>query len=79
MNVLQRALWHGEPKELDDLFRLSKGTKSARCTIWSHWSGWELKLLVDGELLQTQVCRAEDEVFSTGARWKAAMIEKGWT
>ncbi|HXG72901.1 MAG TPA: hypothetical protein VNJ04_20080 [Gemmatimonadaceae bacterium] len=78
MNVLQRELWHGQPKELDDLFRLTKGKRTARCALWSHWAGWELKLLVDEEMTQTQVCRAEDEVFSTWESWKAKMIEKGW-
>jgi hypothetical protein len=29
--------------------------------------------------LRWQVCRTQDEVFSTGEQWKAAMIEKGWT
>jgi hypothetical protein len=30
------------------------------------------------EIVQTQVCRTQEEVLSTGEQWKAAMIEKGW-
>lgn len=30
------------------------------------------------EIVQTQVCRTEEEVLTTGETWKAKMIEKGW-
>jgi hypothetical protein len=30
------------------------------------------------EVVQTQVCRSQDGVLTTGEQWKAAMIEKGW-
>ena len=30
------------------------------------------------EVVQTQVCRTQEEVLSTGEAWKAAMGEKGW-
>jgi hypothetical protein len=30
------------------------------------------------ELLQSKVCRSEEDVFGTGEQWKAAMIQKGW-
>lgn len=80
MNVLQRALWHGEPKQLGELFVLKKGTRTATCELWSHAFGWELRLFVgkQTEIVQTQVCRSEDEVFATGDAWKVKMQEKGW-
>jgi len=31
------------------------------------------------EILQSQVCRSQDEGLTTGEQWKAAMIDKGWT
>ena len=39
-----------------------------------------MRLLVGSqpEVVQTQVCRTQEEVLSTGEEWKAAMIEKGW-
>jgi hypothetical protein len=30
------------------------------------------------EIVQIQVCRSQDEVLTTGERWRAAMIEKRW-
>ena len=29
-------------------------------------------------VVQTQVCRTQDDVLTTGEQWKAAMVEKGW-
>jgi hypothetical protein len=29
--------------------------------------------------VQTQVCRSQEDVLTTGEQWKAAMNEKGWT
>jgi hypothetical protein len=79
MDVLQRSGWHGEPKELGDLFRLAKDGRTSRCQLVTHVLGWECRLLVGSELLRSQVCRTQDDVLTTGEQWKAAMIEKGWS
>jgi hypothetical protein len=41
--------------------------------------GWELRLEAAGEMIQTQVCRSQEEWVRTFEQWKAAMIEKGWS
>ena len=78
--VLQRPDWHGIPIELFDLFRLPKDRREARATLFTHQLAWELRLLVGSQLevVQTQVCRDQEEVLTTGDRWKQAMIEMGW-
>jgi hypothetical protein len=79
MDVLQRSQWDGEPKEQGELFVLRKGGhRTAVCKLFRHQFGWECRLMVRGELVQSQVCRSPDEVLSTGEQWKAAMLEKGW-
>jgi hypothetical protein len=35
-------------------------------------------LLVGQELVQSQVCKDQDSVLTTGEQWIAAMLEKGW-
>ena len=57
-----------------------KNQVEARCVLRSHQFGWEVCLQVglNRDFLQTKVCRTQDEVFTTGEEWKAAMIEKGW-
>ena len=77
--TFQRPLWNGEPVYLGDVFRLTKGRKkSARAAVSSHQLGWELKLLIDDDVRQTQVCRSREEIEATADRWKAALYEKGW-
>jgi hypothetical protein len=80
LQVLQRPDWHGTPIELGDLFRLQKNRREARAALFTHQLGWEVRLFVGSQLevVQTQVCRDQEEVLRTGEQWKAAMIEKGW-
>jgi hypothetical protein len=80
LQVLQRPHWHGTPIELGDLFRLTKNRREARAVLFTHQLGWELRLLVGAQLevVQTQVCRDQEEVLRTGEGWKKTVVEKGW-
>jgi hypothetical protein len=80
MDVLQRPDWYGSPIELGELFILTKDRRTARCNLRSHQFGWELRRFIGSQddVVQTQVCRSQEEVLTTGEQWKAAMIEKGW-
>ena len=80
MGFLQRPRWYGAPVELGEFFILHRDRHAARCVIRTHQFGWELWLHVgaQAELIQTQVCRTEEDVLTTGERWKAGMMEKGW-
>ena len=81
MAVLQRPDWHGSPIDLGELFIVKKNGRQATCKLRSHQFGWELLLFVGAqiEVVQTQVCRSQDEVADTGEQWKRAMMEKGWS
>lgn len=80
MTTLQRLVWNDVPVDQGELFILKKGVKRAVCKLVSHPFGWELRLYVGSpeNIIQTQVCRTEEDVFSTGEAWKAKMREKGW-
>jgi hypothetical protein len=56
-----------------------KNGREATCKLRSHQFGWELLLYVGQQLkvVQSQVCRSQDELLTTGEQWKAAMIQKG--
>jgi hypothetical protein len=75
LQVLQRDPYFAGPRKQGDLFILKKGERSAVCELWSHQFGFELRLEAAGELLQSQVCRSDREVFDTFEEWKAAKIE----
>lgn len=83
IDVLQRLDWHGDAKALGDCFRLHKEScgrsVQAICQLWSHEFGWELRLVIEGAVNRTQVCRAQSEVFDTFEHWKRGMLDKGWT
>ena len=75
----KRPDWHGTPIEVGDLFRLQKNRREARAVLFTHQLGWEVRLHVGSqrEVVQTQVCRDQEEVLTAGERWKAALAEKG--
>jgi hypothetical protein len=79
MQVLQRPDWHGSPRDLGELFIVRKKSREATCKLRTHQLGWEVLLFVGRQLevVQSQVCRTQDEVLTIGEQWKAAMIEKG--
>jgi hypothetical protein len=80
VQVLQRPDWHGSPVNLGELFILHKNRRQATCQLHSHQFGWELRLVIGSQLevVQTQVCRTEDEVLTTGEQWRAKLLEEGW-
>jgi hypothetical protein len=83
INVLQREHWSGQAVLLDTPWQLHKPgcgrAREAVCGLWSHQLGWELRLMIDGSILQrSQVCRSPAEAIATHEQWKAAMVGHGW-
>jgi hypothetical protein len=81
LQVLQRPHWHGTPIGLGDLFRLENNNRcQARAALFRHQFGWEVRLLIGSQLevVQTRVCRDQEDALTTGEQWKKAMMEKGW-
>jgi hypothetical protein len=80
MQVLQRLDWYGSPVDLGDVFILKKNRREATCKVRTHQFGWELVLFIgrQAEIVQSQVCRSQDDVLATTEQWKAAMLAKGW-
>jgi len=46
--------WNGQAKHLTDVWRLRKGDRQALRTLSTHPIGGEIRVTVDGELLQRQ-------------------------
>jgi hypothetical protein len=79
MQVLQRSFWNGDPEELRELFSLSKSDRAhARCALWSHRFGWELRPTVNASLVRSQVSRVFAEVLTAAEEWQRVMREEGW-
>lgn len=80
INILQRPFWTGEPRDLGELFTLEKRGRKAVCKLVTHQLGWECRLFIGSqeEVVQTQVCRTEEDVLRTSEKWKAALRETEW-
>ena len=84
MNILQRSHWYGgEPKEIGDLFRLTKDSRVAEAVIVTCEFGSEVHLFIGTrlgiEICQSLVCRPDDEVSTTAEQWQATLRAKGWS
>jgi hypothetical protein len=76
--------WRGHPLRLPQGFRLTKSNGdhgiSAVCEVWSHPDGWELRMVIDGhDLLLATVEGSVPKMLARVEKWRAAMVEKGWT
>jgi hypothetical protein len=79
IEVLRRDLWEGTPKHLGDLTALRKNSRTAACQIWTHAFGWECRLVIGDELIASQVCRSQENVFTFSETWYEALRNKGWS
>ncbi len=81
-SALQRPDWQGNPLKQGELFRVHKDRGERRieavAELWTHQLGWELRLMIAGDLHRSEVCRSQDDVLTTGEQWKAALVEKEW-
>jgi hypothetical protein len=68
-----------EPERLSPAWTLHKGRKKAECSVWSHVLGFELRLDAGGHLLQTEVCRTQDDLIRVQEEWRVALVGKGWS
>ena len=80
MQGLQRFPRDRPPQRIAELFRVRHAAGShradVRCDLWSHPLGWEVRLFVDGHLVQARVCRTQEEVLTTMETWKREHTER---
>ena len=76
---LVRYDYYKGPQSLGDAWTLTQGALTMLCALKTHRLGWELRLTAGKNLIRTQVCKNETEVFDTADAWQAEAIAKGWT
>jgi hypothetical protein len=72
------------PLRMPQGFRLTKPNGdhpiSAVCEVWSHPLGWELRMVIDGHgLLLATVEGSAPKMLARVEKWRAAMLENGWS
>ena len=60
------------------LWTLRRARLAARCALIAWSGGWEVRVLIDGEILKTERCARGDGAFALAAQWKGRMLERGW-
>ncbi|AMY10665.1 hypothetical protein LuPra_03904 [Luteitalea pratensis] len=75
----------GQPDALIDdpldavMWELRKGSRVARCELWRHPLGWELRCAVDNKVRQTAVQRRPETAEDLAHDWQHAFAGKGWS
>jgi hypothetical protein len=58
---------------------LTKGEKRARCALWTHPIGAELRVEAAGEFVRSEAGRDVLALVELATTWKSQFQEKGWT
>jgi len=66
------------PNDVGTLWTLRRLGRQARCALMAWPGDWELRVLVDGEILLSERCPRGDEAFALAELWKRRMLEQGW-
>jgi hypothetical protein len=78
-DIFQRYAWDGTAREVAVWWTLKKGQPRAVCRMFTHGFGHELRLEVKKQLVESRVCRTDEEVLSCQEGWRLALEAKGWT
>lgn len=60
------------------LWEARKGSRGARCELWAHPLGWEVRCAVDGDVRQTAVQRRRETAEDQAQDWLQAFKGRGW-
>jgi hypothetical protein len=75
---LQRYSFYAGPRNLGEMWTLTRAPATIVCVLSTHSLGWELRLMNGSRALRTQVCRSESEVFTTSDAWMAQAKATGY-
>lgn len=64
--------------DVGTLWSMRRECLAARCALIAWPGDWELRILVDGEILLSERCPRGDEAFALAERWRGRMIRQGW-
>lgn len=66
-------------RDVGTMWLMTRYGCTARCALVSGSEEWELRVLIDGELLLSSRSTATKDLFATAEEWRARMIDRGWT
>jgi hypothetical protein len=66
------------PKDVGTLWTMRRSDHRARCALVERLGSWELRVLIDGEMLLAERCPRGSEAFALADQWKRRMRDDGW-
>jgi hypothetical protein len=78
VDVFRRFDSYRGMEPLGPMWTVTKNGRTAACSLATHVLGWELRILLDGELIRSEVCKTEPGVFDTSDGWRRDCEAKGW-
>jgi hypothetical protein len=67
-----------EPRDVGTLWTLRRDEYTARCTLFSWSPDWELRVVMDEDVLLAKRCRTTADAFELAEHWRRGLIEHGW-
>ena len=66
------------PRDVGTLWTMQRSDRCARCALLTGTSDWELRVLVEGDVLLTEHCNTAADAFEVAERWRLRMLGRGW-
>jgi hypothetical protein len=67
-----------EPHDVGTLWTLRREEYTARCTLLSWSPDWELRVVMDQDILLAKRCRSTVDAFELAEDWRRGLLEHGW-
>jgi hypothetical protein len=79
MNARQaRPAFRDAPNDVGTLWTMRRLGCVARCALMAWSADWELRVLVDGDILLAERCPRGAEAFALADEWRSRMLDQGW-
>jgi hypothetical protein len=75
---LSRPSEQDTPDDIGTFWTMRRLDHQARCALLARPGDWEVRVLVDGEILLAERCPRGAEAFGLAELWMARMLDKGW-
>lgn len=67
-----------EPQDVGTLWTLRRDEYTARCTLFSWSPDWELRVVMEDDILLAKRCENTADAFELAEHWRRGLIEHGW-
>jgi hypothetical protein len=78
MTPHSRKPQRSEPHDVGTLWTLRREEYTARCSLLSWSSEWELRVVIEKDVLHTRRCSSTADAFELAEHWQRGLVGHGW-